>query len=144
MVDDIMKMDNDNAYKTRGGMKKLEEDGATSCGSALQSGGAFSDGTQMQDGSNPNAGEWVGPLKTKKNKSDVIKKGSVYMPDTLKEGKKSRTIHITQEQMDYLMEVTSTSNVGDYSYTAPGIDIPKTDPTMSHKNILKDKKLSNG
>lgn len=53
MINDILEMDNDSAYKNRGGYDEslVSEDGATSCGSVMQGGG-----------SNPSAGQYDVPF----------------------------------------------------------------------------------
>ena len=88
----------------------LSEDGATSCGSAMQGGGL-----------NPDAGQFIQPLgkKDKKNGSDVLR----------------RKIHITTEQSKILKEMGS-GDAGDYQYTVPLNFNNGNDPTYNHKNIM--------
>ena len=111
MVDDILKMDKDNAYKTRGGMKKLKE---CDCGSCLGTGSSLSDGTP---GENPNAGRYDTKLGTVR-----------------------RRIHITEEQLKYIQEATA-GDIGTGGQTGiayPFSGVKPNEPTMNHKNIMKD------
>lgn len=90
--------------------RRLTEDGATSCGSAMQAGGL-----------NPDAGQFIKPLEKSdnKNESNVLR----------------RKIHITTEQSKMLKEM-GIGDAGDYQYTVPLNFNNGKDPAYNHKNMM--------
>ena len=79
IVDNIKKMDFDNAYKTRGGLNEDGEGGATSCGSVMQGGGG-----------NPDAGQYTVPF------GDVQRRK--FYGDTLKRNKDEKNGSISMNR----------------------------------------------
>lgn len=82
----------------------------TDCGSAMQAGGT-----------NPNAGGYEQPLLLGKDndKDNVLR----------------RKIYVTQEQSDFLKEMT-THDAGNYQYDVPLNFNNGNDPSYNHKNII--------
>lgn len=80
----------------------------TDCGGAMQAGGE-----------NPDAGQFVTPLKTNKKDFPVQR----------------RRIYVTNEQINMLKE-TTTTNVGDYQYDVPLNFNNGKDPAYNHKNMI--------
>lgn len=48
-----------------------------------------------------------------------------------------RNIIITEKQRKYIEEATATSNIGSYTYDAPGLVLSPNDPANDHQNIMK-------
>ena len=86
----------------------------TDCGGAMQSGA-----NNVVGGSNPDAGQFIRPLKNGKTDFPVQR----------------RRIYVTNEQMNMLKE-TSTNDTGDYQYDVPLNFNNGKDPAYNHKNMI--------
>lgn len=86
----------------------------TDCGGVMQSGANNSVG-----GSNPDAGQFITPLKTNKKEFPVQR----------------RRIYVTNEQINMLKE-TSTNDTGDYQYDVPLNFNNGNDPAYNHQNMI--------
>lgn len=86
----------------------------TDCGGAMQSGA-----NNVVGGSNPDAGQFITPLKNGEKNFPVQR----------------RRIYVTNEQINMLKE-TSTNDTGDYQYDVPLNFNNGKDPAYNHKNMI--------
>lgn len=75
----------------------------------------------------------MGPTPIAPLGNTIITQGSRYNSEDNKDKKKKRkSIRLTKKQLINLMEMTTTTSVGNMAYDAPGLAISKDDEAMVH------------